>query len=63
MNKEIDIQYMRYRLADYYEDAGFADVYERELKNYSSEKIKELFILLPQLNLAAIRRHKRYKEH
>lgn len=35
---------MRYRLADYYEDAGFADVYERELKNYSSEKIKELFI-------------------
>lgn len=44
MNEEIDIQYMRYRLADYYEDAGFADVYERELKNYSSEKIKELFI-------------------
>ena len=44
MNEETDIQYMRYRLADYYEDAGFADVYERELKNYSSEKIKELFI-------------------
>jgi hypothetical protein len=44
MNEEIDIQYMRYRLADYYEDAGFADVYERELKNYSSEKTKELFI-------------------
>jgi len=44
MNKEIDIQYMRYRLADYYEDAGFADVYERELKNYSSERITELFI-------------------
>ena len=44
MNEEIDIQYMRYRLADYYEDAGFADVYEKELKNYRSEKIKELFI-------------------
>ena len=44
MNEETDIQYMRYRLADYYEDAGFADVYERELKNYSSEKNKELFI-------------------
>ena len=33
MNEGTDIQYMRYRLADYYEDAGFADVYERELKN------------------------------
>lgn len=44
MNEETDIQYMRYRLADYYEDAGFADVYERELKNYSSERITELFI-------------------
>lgn len=43
MYEEIDIQYMKYRLADYFEDAGFADVYNREIKHYSAEKTIEIF--------------------
>ena len=42
-NENMDIGYMKYRLADYYEDAGFANVYEREIKHYSDEKTIRMF--------------------
>ena len=44
INKEdIDIEYMQYTLAEYFENAGFANVYEREIKHYSDEQTIRVF--------------------
>ena len=44
INKEdIDIEYMQYTLAEYFENSGFANVYEREIKHYSDEQTIRVF--------------------
>lgn len=39
----MDIEEMRYELAEYYETAGFADVYNKVLVNKSDAEIIELY--------------------
>ena len=41
--KEISIEDMIEDLEQYYESAGFSDFYRRELKNKTSEEIRELY--------------------
>ena len=41
--EEIDIEYMKYMLGEYFENSGFANVYEREIKHYSAEQTIRVF--------------------
>lgn len=40
----MDIQDMLAELEEYYETAGFADFYERVLKDLSDEQIEEMYL-------------------
>ena len=43
MDNKISIEEMIEDLIQYYEAAGFDDVYERELKNKTEKEIEELY--------------------
>lgn len=42
-NKEMTIEEMTEALEQYYEAAGFADVYNRELKGKTDDKIRQMY--------------------
>ena len=42
-NKEMTIEEMTEALEQYYEAAGFADVYNRELKGKTDDEIRQMF--------------------
>ncbi len=43
IDMSIDIEDMRFELAEYYECAGFKDIYERVLKHKSDNEISEMY--------------------
>jgi hypothetical protein len=43
MNLKLTIEEMIEDLTQHYEAAGFADFYERELKNKTEEEIREMY--------------------